>query len=87
MTIGAASVFKLDFNMEAGELIENLYISYDFSDNVRYKQTEQYVNEVEKVLNKNYDELNLKQIYSFYANNHAGTTLYFDDKYLSEKAT
>jgi HAE1 family hydrophobic/amphiphilic exporter-1 len=37
------------------------------------------------VLQAKRDSLNVKQVYSFYANNRAGTTIYFDDKYLSEK--
>lgn len=85
LTMGAATIFKLDFNMEEGELIENLYIAYDFSDNLSYTQTEKYINEVEKALNEHKDDLRIKQVYSYYANNRAGTTVYFDDKYLSEK--
>ena len=85
LTITAAVVLKLDFNMEEGELIENLYVAYDFSDNLTYRQTEKYVNQVEKVLDEKKDELKVKQVYSFYADNRAGTTIYFDDKYLGEK--
>ena len=85
-TIAATQVFKLDFNMEEGELIENLYIAYDFTDNLTYKQTEKYINAVEKVLFEKKEDLRIKQVYSFYANNRAGTTIYFDDKYLSDKA-
>jgi HAE1 family hydrophobic/amphiphilic exporter-1 len=85
LTIGAAAVFKLDFSMEEGELIENLYISYDFTDNLSYRQTEKYINRVEEVLAEKKEELKVKQVYSFYANNRAGTTIYFDDRYLSEK--
>jgi HAE1 family hydrophobic/amphiphilic exporter-1 len=83
--IVAFSAGLVDFNMEEGELIENLYISYDFTDNLTYDQTEKYVNEVEKVISAKQDSLGIRQVYSFYANNRAGTTLYFDDKYLSEK--
>ncbi len=85
LTIGAATVFKLDFNMMEGELIENLYISYDFTDNLTYRQTEKYINRVEEVLEEKKEELKVKQVYSFYADNRAGTTIYFDDRYLSEK--
>ncbi|MCK4776331.1 MAG: efflux RND transporter permease subunit, partial [Candidatus Krumholzibacteria bacterium] len=85
LTIGAATVFKLDFSMEEGELIENLYISYDFTDNLSYRQTEKYINRVEEVLEEKKEELKVKQVYSYYANNQAGTTIYFDDRYLSEK--
>jgi len=82
-TIMAAKAFKLDFNMEEGELIENLYISYDFTDNLTYVQTEKYVDEVERVLEEKKGDLRLKQVYSYYRNNFAASTCYFDDKYLS----
>jgi len=85
LTIVSAKLFKLDFNMEEGELIENLYVDYDFSDNLTYRQTEKYINAVEDVLAEKKEELKIEQVYSFYANNRAGTTIYFDDKYLSEK--
>lgn len=85
LTIAAATLFKLDFNMEEGELIENLYVHYEFSDNVTYKQTEKYVDQVEAILRDKKDELKVKQVYSYFANNEAGTTIYFDDKYLSEQ--
>ena len=85
LTITAAAIFKLDFNMEAGELIDRIYIHYEFTDNLSYRQTEKYVNQVEGVLNEHWDEFGLKDMYSFYATNRAGTTLYFKDKYLNKK--
>ena len=84
-TLFGAGAAGLEVNMEEGELIENLYIRYEFSDNLRYYQTEKYVNQVEAVLAEHRDNLGIKQVYSFYMNNHAGTTLYFEDKYLNEK--
>ncbi len=71
--------------MEEGELIENLYISYEFSDNLTYDQTEKWVDQVESVLFEKREELGVTQVYSYYADNEAGTTIYFEDKYLSEK--
>ena len=85
LTIFAATIFKLDFNMEEGELIDNLYIAYDFSDNLTFRQTEKYIDAVEEVLFEKKEDLNIRDIYSFYANNRAGTTLYFNSKYLSKK--
>jgi HAE1 family hydrophobic/amphiphilic exporter-1 len=85
LSIAAAVVFKLDFNMEEGELIENLYVNYEFTDNLTYVQTEKYVDQVEKVLFDKRTELEVRQVYSFYADNRAGTTIYFEEKRLSEK--
>jgi HAE1 family hydrophobic/amphiphilic exporter-1 len=85
LSIGAAKVLKLEANMEEGELIENLYISYEFSDNLTYDQTEKWVDQVESVLFEKRKELGVTQVYSYYADSEAGTTIYFEDKYLSEK--
>jgi HAE1 family hydrophobic/amphiphilic exporter-1 len=84
LSIAAAKVLKLEANMEEGELIENLYISYEFSDNLTYDQTEKWVDEVESVLFERRKELGVTRVYSYYADNEAGTTIYFEDKYLSE---
>ncbi len=83
VSIMAAKMLKLEVSMEEGELIENLYISYDFSDNFTYDQTEKYVDQIESVLFEKKEELRIEKVYSYYMDNQAGTTLYFDDKYLS----
>lgn len=85
LSIIASKAFKLEVNMEEGELIENLYISYEFTDNLTYDQTEKWVNQVETVLSEKRDELGITQVYSYYADNEAGTTIFFEDKYLTEK--
>ena len=85
LSITAAKVLKLEVSMEEGELIENLFIDYDFTDNLTYDQTEKYVNQIEAGLFAQKDSLGVKQVYSYYADNDAGTTIYFEDKYLSEK--
>jgi len=78
-------VAGLKFNMEEGELIENLFIRMELSDNLSYKQTEKYIDAMEAALEEHREELGIKHIYSYYANNNAQTTLYFDSKYLSEE--
>jgi HAE1 family hydrophobic/amphiphilic exporter-1 len=85
ITTSAFTVFKLDFNMREGILIENLYISYDFTENLTYDQTEHYVNAVEEVLADKKEELGVTKVYSYYQTNFAATTVYFDDKYLNEE--
>jgi len=85
VSLGAAKLLKLETNMEEGELIENLYVSYEFTDNLTYDQTEKWVDQVESVLFEKKKELGVTQVYSYYADNEAGTTIYFEDKYLTEK--
>lgn len=74
----------VSFNMEEGELIENLFVRLELADNLHYRQTEKYIDAVEVALEEHREELGIKHIYSYYASNIAQTTLYFDSKYLSE---
>jgi HAE1 family hydrophobic/amphiphilic exporter-1 len=85
LSLASVKLFKLEFDMDEGELVERIYIAYEFTDNLTYDQTEKYVNQVEETLFARKDELRLKDVYSYYADNEAGTSLYFQDKYLSEK--
>jgi HAE1 family hydrophobic/amphiphilic exporter-1 len=85
LSVAAAKLLKLETNMEEGELIENLYVSYEFTDNLTYDQTEKWVDQIESVLFEKRKELGVTQVYSYYADNEAGTTIYFEDKYLTEK--
>ena len=86
ITIGAGVVFKIfEVDEESEILIKRIYMSYDFTDNLGYKQTNEYVKIVEKALYEHEEELDLKTVYSFYQDNHAATTVYFNDRYLSKK--
>lgn len=86
ITIGAGVVFKIfEVDEESEMLIKRIYMSYDFTDNLGYKQTNEYVKIVEKALYEHEKELDLKTVYSFYQDNHAATTVYFNDRYLSKK--
>ncbi|MCK4776617.1 MAG: efflux RND transporter permease subunit, partial [Candidatus Krumholzibacteria bacterium] len=86
ITIGAGVVFKIfEVDEESEMLIKRIYMSYDFTDNLGYKQTNEYVKIVEKALYEHEEELDLKTVYSFYQDNHAATTVYFNDRYLSKK--
>jgi HAE1 family hydrophobic/amphiphilic exporter-1 len=86
ITIGAATVFKVFEPDEESEiLIKRIYMPYDFSDNLGYKQTREYVQIVERVLYEHEEELDLRTVYSFYTDNFAATTVYFNDRYLSKK--
>lgn len=65
-------------------LIKRIYLGYDFTDNLGYKQTREYVKRVQDAIETKHDSLGVKTVYSYYEDNHAGTTVYFDDKYLSK---
>ncbi len=83
--IGASASKLLKFSIEDELIIENIFVSYDILDNLSYHETEKYVDRVEEVLEAHREELGIREIYSFYADNRAETTIYFKDKYLSKK--
>jgi HAE1 family hydrophobic/amphiphilic exporter-1 len=87
VTMGAAKVggLKPDPFSDRGARHEYLQIEYDFKDNLNYHMTGQYVQKVQAVLEPLRESLGLKDIYSFYADNDAGTRLYFKKGVLSEK--
>ncbi|MCD4747992.1 MAG: efflux RND transporter permease subunit [Thermoanaerobaculales bacterium] len=56
-------------------LNERFYLEYEFDD-FRYKsQAEQAVNKVEAMLQANAEEFDIESVYSYYAENEAGTTI------------
>jgi HAE1 family hydrophobic/amphiphilic exporter-1 len=81
----AVTKFKPDPLGERGIRQEYLQINYDFSDNLNYHRTKEYVQTVQDSLWKVKDDLGAEYIYCFYQDNHAQTRLYFKDKALSEK--
>jgi HAE1 family hydrophobic/amphiphilic exporter-1 len=86
LTIGAGTVFKIfEVDEESEVLIKRIYMWYEFTDNLSYRQTRDYVQYVEKALYDNEEELELKTVYSFYTDNYAATTVYFKDRYLNKK--
>ena len=85
LTVAGAKVFKFKFDMNEGAVVEALYISYEFTDNLSYTETEKYVNRVEEFLSTKQDSLGIENVYSYYTDNFAATTIYFHDKYLSHK--
>jgi HAE1 family hydrophobic/amphiphilic exporter-1 len=86
ITIGAGALFKIfEMDEESEILMKRIYMNYEFSDNLGYKQTREYVKYVEKALDDNAEKLDLKTVYSYYTDNFAATTVYFEDRYLSKK--
>ena len=64
-------------SFEAEEMDE-LRIQYEFSENYHYQKIEQdFVTPVEKFLLANRDQFKIKDVYSFYGNNNANTSIYF----------
>jgi HAE1 family hydrophobic/amphiphilic exporter-1 len=79
-------VFKIfDTEDDDGILIERIYMPYEFSDNLSYKETINFVKVVEDSIFANEEKLDIKTVYSFYRDNFAATTVYFNDRYLSKK--
>jgi HAE1 family hydrophobic/amphiphilic exporter-1 len=79
-------VFKIfEMDEESEILIKRIYMEYEFTDNLGYKQTRGYVERLEKVLEAHEEELEIRTVYSYYADNSAGTTVYFTDQYLNKK--
>jgi HAE1 family hydrophobic/amphiphilic exporter-1 len=83
--VGAFATKLVKFSMDDGILIENIFLTYQFSDNLDYHETEKYVNKVEAVLEPKREDLGIRDMYSFYADNRAEMTIYFKDKYLSKR--
>lgn len=65
-------------------LIKRIYMDYEFTDNLGYEETREYVKRVQAAIESNRDSLEVKTVYSYYADNAAGTTVYFDQQYLSK---
>jgi HAE1 family hydrophobic/amphiphilic exporter-1 len=83
--LAGVSKFKPDPFGERGMRHEYVEIEYDFSDNLNYRRTREYVKTVEDVLRPLRDKYAYTNMYSFYEDNGALTRLYFDKASLSEK--
>lgn len=84
VTIAVMKVSDVSFEMDSGVKTDRLYLSYEFTDNLNYTRTEDYVTHIEDVLMPLKDELGVNSIYSYYADNDAGTTLFFKNTTMSD---
>lgn len=84
LTVVAMKVAKVSFDEQAGTKTDRLYLDYEFTDNLNYKRTEEYVTHVEEILMPIRPELGVNSIYSYYADNDAGTTLFFENTTMSD---
>ncbi|MBW3671339.1 MAG: efflux RND transporter permease subunit, partial [Acidobacteria bacterium] len=64
---------------------ERLYLAYDFSSFTYRSDSEQAVDKIEAFLRKNRERFKIGSIYSYYAENEAGTTLILSEKGLSDR--
>jgi HAE1 family hydrophobic/amphiphilic exporter-1 len=83
-TVAVMKLAHVNFEEDAGTKTDRLYLSYDFTDNLNYTRTEDYVTRVEEVLMPMKEELGVESIYSYYADNDAGTTLFFKNTTMSD---
>ena len=70
--------FKPDDSGDQGIRQESLYIGYDFTGAVDKYASREYVLKVNEYLEGRREELGLRDIYSFYGADQAGTTLFFE---------
>lgn len=66
-------------------LIERIMMEYEFAENIDYEEADRYVRRVEAILESKRDSLEIETIYSYYADNEAMTTVYFEEKQLSKE--
>ena len=86
LTVAGTKVFKLKgFQNDDSMLIERIYMEYEFSDNLSYRETNEIVRRVEAAIESQRDSLEVETVYSYYADNAAATTVYFKDKYLGRE--
>jgi len=86
ITVAGTKVFKLKgFQNDDSMLIERIYMEYEFSDNLSYRETNEIVRRVEAAIEGQRDSLEVETVYSYYADNAAATTVYFQDRYLGRE--
>ena len=75
---------KVPDNTPDAQEISSLAVNYEFSENFHYaKIRRDYVMPVEEFLMQNKDRLKIKDVFSNYGNDRAGTDVYFDTDNLS----
>ena len=84
IALAVVSGLKPEVFGERGFRHEYVEIDYDFTDNLNYHRTKEYVETVESTLWPLRDKYAFTYLYSFYEDNRAATRLYFDESSLSE---
>ena len=86
VTVGGVKLFKLKGPQnDDSMLVERIYMHYEFTDNLTYRETNEIVRRVEAAIEAKRDSLEVETVYSYYADNDAATTVYFKDKQLGRE--
>ncbi len=67
-----------------GTKVDAVTISYEFADNVNYREAERYVDRVETWIHARKDSLHVKSTYSYFTSNNAATRAYLTPAYASD---
>ena len=84
--IGPFAGGMVETAMFSGTVNERLYLSYEFSEFTYKSDAEEAVNRVEAFLDENRERFQIESVYSFFQENHAGTTMNFAGPSLSDEA-
>jgi HAE1 family hydrophobic/amphiphilic exporter-1 len=80
-----ATNLNMDVFGEEGVRRESLYIGFDFADAVDHRLSSRYVAQTEEYLESRREELGIRDIYSFFAGDAGGVTLFFERGVLQEE--
>lgn len=79
IAIAAATGFSPDVGSDEGIRQERLRIGIEFTDGVNKRTSDAYVARIEEYLETRREDLKLRDIYSFYAADVAGLSLFFEE--------
>jgi HAE1 family hydrophobic/amphiphilic exporter-1 len=90
LTVGTVALMQAsglasDMFGEEGQRRESVYIGLQFADGVDHHLTSGYVATVEAFLEERRDEMKVRDIYSYFAADDAGITLFFEDGVLTDR--
>jgi HAE1 family hydrophobic/amphiphilic exporter-1 len=87
LVLFAASVVAfgpVDKSSFTGTKVDAVALSYEFADNVNYREAERYVERVESWIHAGKDTLGIKSTYSFFTSNFAVTRAYLTPAFASD---
>jgi HAE1 family hydrophobic/amphiphilic exporter-1 len=86
-TVALVKTGSLDTDMfgDEGFRRESVYIGFDFADAVDHHLSDEYVAVAERYLETRREELGIRDLYSYYASDSGGITLFFEDGVLDER--
>jgi HAE1 family hydrophobic/amphiphilic exporter-1 len=75
----------VDKSVFTGTKVEAVRVRYEFSDNLNYREVEKYVTRIEDWILERRDSLNVKSLYTYYANNFAASRVYLADVHANDE--